>query len=398
MKANSERQRLPRTVWALGFVSLFMDVSSEMIHSLLPLFLTVTLGASVTLIGVIDGVAEATASITKVFSGYVSDALGRRKPLIFLGYGLGTVSKPLFAAAGTPAVVLGARFIDRIGKGLRGAPRDALVADATSPAIRGRAYGLRQAMDTVGAFVGPLAAILLMAVLADDIRTVFWIAAVPGVLAVLFVVFGVRDQERPAGTGTTPPVRLRELGRFSRAFWVVVVIGVVFTMARFSEAFLILDVTSKGLRITLAPLVLVVMNAVYSVCAYPAGVMADEKGPTGPLMIGIGSIVAADLLLAFGHGLGAAFAGVALWGLHMAFTQGLLAQLVAETAPEHLRGSAFGVFNLATGATMLLASVLAGVLWDAFGSSATFVAGAGFAAVSALLLYLAPRMTRTFVA
>ncbi|KHK91991.1 MFS transporter [Novosphingobium malaysiense] len=385
------RQTMPRTVWALGFVSMFMDVSSEMIHSLLPLYLTVTLGASVAVVGVIDGVAEATASITKVFSGYLSDAIGRRKPMLFLGYGMATLSKPLFALAGTPTLVFTARFIDRIGKGLRGAPRDALIADATPEEIRGRAYGLRQAMDTAGAFAGPLAAIFLMAVLGDDMRSVFWIAAVPGVLAVLVVVFGVRDREPPTAREPAPPLRMRELGRFGRPFWMVVAVGVAFTMARFSEAFLVLRATSQGLPITLAPAVLVVMNLVFSLGAYPAGVLADQKGPFAPLLAGIAAILAADVVLAYGDGLPWMFAGIVLWGVHMAFTQGLLAQLVAATAPENLRGTAFGAFNLATGVTMLLASALAGVLWDLFGPAATFMGGAVFAAGAALLLLMARR-------
>lgn len=382
-----DRSRIPRTVWALGFVSMFMDISSEIVHSLLPLFLTATLGASVAMVGLIDGIAEATASISKVFSGYISDRIGRRKPLILLGYGLGALSKPLFALAGSPGLVLGARFVDRVGKGFRGAPRDALVADVTPLDIRGRAYGLRQSLDTVGAFVGPLAAVGLMAMLADDMRAVFWVAAVPGLFAVLLVIFGVEGGKRLATPADSRvPLRLKDLHKFNRGFWLVVAIGVIFTMARFSEAFLILKANADGLPLALAPLVLVAMNIVYSLGAYPAGALADEKGPHRPLVYGLACLVAADLFLAFGVGLPATFAGIALWGAHMAFTQGLLAQLVAERAPETLRGSAFGVFNLATGVTTLAASVVAGLLWDRVGPAATFVAGGGFAAFTALLL------------
>lgn len=382
-----DRSRIPPTVWALGFVSMFMDISSEIVHSLLPLFLTATLGASVAMVGLIDGIAEATASIAKVFSGYISDRIGRRKPLILLGYGLGALSKPLFALAGSPGLVLGARFIDRVGKGLRGAPRDALVADVTPLDIRGRAYGLRQSLDTLGAFVGPLAAIGLMAMLAGDMRAVFWLAVVPGLFAVLLVIFGVEGGKREAApTEARVPLRLEDLHDFDRGFWLVVAIGVIFTLARFSEAFLILKANADGLPLALAPLVLVVMNVVYSLGAYPAGVLADEKGPHRPLVYGLACLVAADMLLAFGKGLPAAFAGIALWGAHMAFTQGLLAQLVAERAPENLRGSAFGVFNLATGVTTLAASVVAGLLWDHVGPSATFMVGGGFAAITAFLV------------
>ena len=379
------RSPIPRTVWVLGFVSLFMDISSEIIHALLPLFLTVTLGASVALVGLIDGVAEATASIAKVFSGYVSDRLGRRKPLILAGYGLGALSKPLFALAGSPAVVFGARFIDRAAKGLRGAPRDALVADVTPLAIRGRAYGLRQALDTVGAFLGPLAAIALMALLANDMRTIFWIATIPAVISVLFVLFGVGDGPTvPAERDVRPPLRLADLRRLDASFCKVVAIGVVFTMARFSEAFLILKAHAEGLPLALAPLVLVVMNIVYSLGAYPAGVLADKRDARVPLLGGLACLIAADLALALGPGLLGAFTGIALWGVQMALTQGLMAKLVAERSPDELRGSAFGVFNLATGVTLLLASLTAGLLWETLGPAAAFLAGAGFAGVAAI--------------
>lgn len=379
--------KISRTVWTLGLVSMFMDISSEIVHALLPLFLTVTLGASVALVGVIDGIAEATASISKVFSGYLSDRIGRRKPLILLGYGLGAMSKPLFALAAGPVPVLGARFIDRIGKGLRGAPRDALVADVTPLEIRGRAYGLRQALDTVGAFAGPLAAIGLMTIFFDDMRAVFWVAVVPGVVAVLLVIFGIEGQRGElANVEAHPPLRIADLKKLNRGFWAVVGIGVMFTMARFSEAFLILKANDDGLPLALAPLVLVVMNLVYSLGAYPAGVVADNGGTQRPLLYGLGCLVAADIFLASRLGLVGTFAGIALWGGHMALTQGLLAQLVAERAPKVLRGSAFGLFNLATGIAMLAASVLAGVLWDYAGPSATFLAGGGFAGIAALLI------------
>ncbi len=378
---------MPRTVWALGFVSLFMDISSEIVHGLLPLFLTVSLGASVALVGLIDGTAEATASIVKVFSGYLSDRIGRRKPLILLGYALGALSKPLFALAGSTGLVLGARFIDRIGKGIRGAPRDALVADVTPAEIRGRAYGLRQSLDTIGAFLGPLLAIGLMVLFASDIRAVFWVAIVPGAVAVLLVIFGVGDGKRePSGQDARKPIRLTDLRHFDSAFWGVVGIGVLFTMARFSEAFLVLKANAEGLPLALAPLVLVVMNLVYSAGAYPAGALADRSGPHRPLVAGLACLIAADICLAYGPGLLATFAGISLWGAHMALTQGLLTQLVAQHAPVELRGSAFGVFNLATGLTMMAASVLAGLLWDRSGPAATFIAGGGFALATLLLL------------
>lgn len=386
------RPTIPRTVWALGLVSFFMDISSEIVHGLLPLFLTTTLGVSVAMVGLIDGVAESTASIAKVFSGYLSDRMGRRKPLILLGYGLGALTKPLFAIASGAGVVFAARFADRIGKGLRGAPRDALVADVTLAEIRGRAYGLRQALDTAGAFTGPLIAIGLMAVFVNDMRAVFWIAVIPGALAVLCVLFGVEDRRAERGE-VRAPIRMREVTRLPRAFWMVVVLGVVFTLARFSEAFLILKASAEGLPLMWAPFVLVAMNLVYALGAYPAGALSDRVRPETLFLWGLAALIGADLMLAFGPGLPGVFLGVALWGAHMALTQGLLAKLVADHAPSDLRGSAFGLFNLATGVAMLGASVVAGVLWDQAGAEATFLAGASFAALSAILLLAALRRT-----
>ena len=379
------RPPIPRTVVALGLVSLFMDISSETIHALLPLFLTAMLGASVALVGLIDGVAEATASIAKVFSGYLSDRLRKRKMLILIGYGLAAVTKPLFALAGSPAVVFGARFADRIGKGVRGAPRDALVADITPPEIRGRAFGLRQSLDTAGAFAGPLLAIGLMAIFANDMRMVFWIAVIPAALAVACVLFGVEDAPVASAPVSAPPVRLIDLKRLPRAFWSVTLVGVVFTLARFSEAFLILKASAEGLPLVLAPLVLVVMNAVYALGAYPAGIWSDRVPARRLFALGLLALIAADLALGLLSGLGGAFLGIALWGVHMALTQGLLAKLVTDHAPADLRGSAFGVFNLMTGVAMLFASVIAGLVWDRFGANATFLVGAGFAAVALLI-------------
>jgi MFS family permease len=385
-----DRAKMPRTVWALGFVSLFMDFSSETIHALLPLFLTMTLHASVATVGLIDGVAEATASISKVFSGWLSDRIGRRKPLILVGYGLGALSKPLFPLAGSAALVLGARFADRIGKGLRGAPRDALVADVAPPGMRGRAFGLRQAMDTIGAFAGPLGAVLMMLAFENDIRAVFWVALVPAFLCVACVLFGVEEAPRPPGAPKPPPIRAAEVRALGRPFWSVVAIGIVFTLARFSEAFLILRASGEGLPLALAPMVLVAMNAVYAIGAYPAGALADRLPARTLLRWGLVVLIAADCCLA-GGGLPLVFAGILLWGGHMALTQGLLAKLVADCAPPHGRGSAFGLFNLASGVALLLASLLAGLLWARSGPQATFLAGAGFAALALLLLLVRRR-------
>lgn len=371
----------------LGFVSLFMDVSSELIHSLLPVFMVSSLGASALIVGLVEGVAEATALIVKVFSGTLSDYLGKRKALAVFGYGLGAISKPIFALAISVHWVLAARFMDRIGKGIRGAPRDALVADLTAPEIRGAAYGLRQSLDTVGAFLGPLLAVGLMLLYAGDFRTVFWFAVIPAMIAVVLLIFGVEEP----GTGVvrrnlTSPIRWQTLSDLGGVYWWVVAAGGVFTLARFSEAFLILRAQQLGLPDTYAPLVLVTMNVVYALAAYPMGKLADRMSHKGLLGAGLVVLIISDLMLAQANGLTMVAVGVALWGLHMGMTQGLLATMVAGTAPANLRGTAFGFFNLVSGIAMLIASVLAGLLWDKLGSSFTFYAGAVFSLLAFFML------------
>ena len=379
--------KIPRSVWMLGFVSLFMDVSSELIHSLLPVFMVSGLGASMLVVGIVEGVAEATALIVKVFSGAVSDYLGRRKALAVLGYGLGAISKPLFALALSVHWVFVARFMDRIGKGLRGAPRDALIADLTPPAIRGAAYGLRQSLDTVGAFLGPLLAVGLMLAWSNDFRMVFWFALLPALLSVLLLVFGVQEPETPGDRRRLEwPVRWETLGELGRTYWWIVAAGSVFTLARFSEAFLILRAQSLGLPDAFAPLVLVVMNLLFAASAYPVGKLSDRISHRTLLIAGLAVLIAADLVLAQAAALGAVGVGVALWGLHMGITQGLLATMVSHAAPAHLRGTAFGFFNLGSGIAMLAASVLAGLLWDRVGAATTFYCGAGFSLLALVLL------------
>lgn len=376
---------IPPGIWALGFVSMLMDVSSEMIHALLPIYLVTVLGASATTVGAIEGIAEATASVTKVFSGAISDWIGKRKLLAALGYGLAAVTKPIFPLAPTVGWLVAARFIDRIGKGIRGAPRDALVADIAPAHLRGASFGLRQALDTVGAFIGPLLAILLMWLTANHFQTVFWIAVIPAFLSLALIVFAVREPERaPTLRKVRFPLHRDELARLGRTYWLVVGVATVFTLARFSEAFLLLRANQVGLRVMLVPAVLVVMNIVYSLAAYPAGVMADDGGRYRVLVVGVGFLVLADLVLAFAPGIGGVTAGVILWGLHMGFTQGLLATLVADTSPPELRGTAFGMFNLLTGGALLAASVVAGILWDTVGARATFVSGAVLATLALL--------------
>ncbi|MFV0284098.1 MAG: MFS transporter [Castellaniella sp.] len=379
------KRAIPRTVWMLGLVSLFMDLSSEMIHSLLPIFLVSGLGASVLAVGVIEGVAEAIALIVKVFSGAISDALGRRKGLLLAGYGLAALSKPLFPLAHSVTMVFAARFIDRIGKGIRGAPRDALVADVTPPRIRGAAFGLRQSMDTVGALLGPGLAVILMLAFTD-IRHVLWFAVVPGIVAMGLLFWGVREAGPAPGRGRVfrSPIRWHAVRGLGAAYWRVVTIGAVFTLARFSEAFLILRGQDMGLSAAWAPVVLIVMSLFYTLSAYPAGWLSDRVPRTAVLASGLILLVLADLALAIDGGAWPLLAGAALWGLHMGFSQGILSAMVADTAPADMKGTAFGVFNLASGVCMLLASVLAGWLWQAWGPSATFLAGAVFAAVALL--------------
>jgi len=383
-------RKLPKGIWVLGFVSMFMDVSSELVHSLLPIFMATALGASMVTIGIVEGVAEGAAAITKVFSGAISDYFGKRKFLAVVGYALSALTKPIFPLATTIGWVFGARFVDRIGKGIRGAPRDALVADIAQPQLRGAAYGLRQSLDSVGAFVGPLLAVAFMIWFTNDIRAVLWVAVVPAFLAVFLLIVAVREPESSDhAAGPRNHLTLTDAKRLTLRYWLVVALGAVFTLARFSEAFLILRAQDVGLAVGYAPGIMIVMNIVYSLFAYPAGAAADRLSARTLLLFGLGVLVAADIVLAIAASPGITFLGAAFWGLHMAFTQGLLSKLVADTAPNELRGTAFGIFNLVSGGALLLASVIAGSLWSVFGASATFIAGASFAAIAAmgLLLY-----------
>ncbi len=368
--------QIPKGVWVVGGVSMLMDISSESIHSLLPLFMMTTLGTSVLLIGLIEGLAEATALFIKVFSGAISDYLGQRKGLALLGYGLGALSKPLFALASSSGMVLGARLMDRTGKGIRGAPRDALVADVTPPEMRGAAYGLRQSMDTTGAFLGPLLVVSLMLLLDNHFRTVFWIALIPGLLSVALLYFGLQEPKTPLEHKRTNPIKRENLRRLGKACWWVIGLGAVFTLARFSEAFLVLRAQQSGVPLALIPLVMVVMNVLYSLSAYPFGKLSDGMSHTRLLQWGLMVLIGADVVLALSSHWMGVILGVALWGIHMGMTQGLLAAMIAKTAPRDLRGTAFGIFSLVSGVGLLIASVGAGAIWETFGAEYTFYAGA----------------------
>ncbi len=373
--------RIPRSIWAIGFVSMFMDISSEMIHALLPVYMVTVLGASNLAVGVIEGIAEATASITKIFSGTLSDWLGKRKLLAVIGYGLAALTKPVFPLAQTLDWLIAARFVDRIGKGIRGAPRDALVADIAPPELRGASFGLRQSLDTIGAFVGPLMAIALMLASNNNFQFVFWVAVLPAFVALALMMFAVKEPDRNRDQKPTQ-IGLKDAKRLSKAYWAVVGVAAILSLARFSEAFLVLRAQSFGLSLALIPMVIVLMNVVYAFSAYPAGVLADKVGRRGVFVVGLVCLIVADLFLAFGGGIWWVMIGVAFWGLHMGLTQGLLATMIADTAPVDLRGTAFGIFNFILGISMLLASVIAGGLWDVYGPSATFIAGAAFATIA----------------
>ncbi|HEY1149622.1 MAG TPA: MFS transporter [Pseudoduganella sp.] len=378
--------KIPSGVWLLGLVSMLMDVSSEMIHSLLPLFMIGPLGASVFMVGLVEGLGESTALIVKVFSGTWSDRLGKRKMLAVFGYGMAAATKPLFAVAPVAGVVLVARLLDRIGKGMRGAPRDALITDITPPDMRGAAFGLRQSLDTIGAVAGPLLAVVLMLAWANNFRAVFWVAVIPAIASVTLLWLGVREPAGASAPKPSPPLTRKAMRRMGRDFWMVVVFGAVFTLARFSEAFLVLRAQQAGMSQAMAPLVMVAMNVVYASTAYPFGKLSDNFSHHKMLALGLAVLIASDLVLAQDVGWMLVLGGVALWGVHMGLTQGLLSRMVADAAPDNMRGTAFGFFNLASGIAMLLASVLAGLLWERYGAAATFYAGASFSLLSLLAL------------
>jgi MFS family permease len=393
MAANegTVRAAIPRGVVALGFVSLFTDISSEMVHSLLPVFLVGTLGASALMVGLLDGLAEALAMVTKVFSGWLSDSVGRRKPLVVLGYGLAALTKPLFPLAGSVGWVLAARLLDRLGKGIRGAPRDALIADITPPAVRGAAYGLRQSMDTLGAVLGPALAIGLMLLLAGEVRSVLWFAVLPAAIAVVILVVAVRE---PAGVERRAPrwpLSRAALGALDGGYWRVVALGALLALARGTEAFLVLRASSLGVADTWVPLVLVGMSLAYTLVAWPAGRWSDRGDRRIALALGLLLLLLADLVLATAAGWTALAIGIVLWGAHMGLTQGVFSALVADRAPATLRGTAFGLFNLLSGLAVLVAGVAAGWLMDRHGAAAPFWLGAGLAALALPLLALLPK-------
>lgn len=387
--SSPPNKKLPRTVWILGIVSLLMDLSSEIYHALLPAFLTVTLGLPVAAMGALDGFAEASANIAKLASGRLSDRSRRRKPWILLGYGMAALSKPLFPLAASALPVLGARFVDRIGKGIRGAPRDAMIADETSPEMRGRAFGLRQSLDTVGAFLAPLAAVGLMIWLANDIRLVFWIAVIPAALSFLFAWIMLRESKEHAAS--KPKMKWGGFASLSVPVKRLITVGFLFGLARFSESFLILKAMDGGLSVQWSPLVLALFNLSFLILAYPAGVLSDRIAPRHVLLAGIGLLVVADLWLAEASSLWAIGIGVVLWGAHMALTQGVFSRMIADAAGEDHRATSFGAFFFVSGVAALLASLGAGLMWDRGGPAMTFTAAAAMAALAGAALVLLPK-------
>lgn len=386
MKSGSVLRKIPKGVWVLGIVSMLMDISSEMIHSILPLFMVTSLGMSALAVGMIEGLAEATALIVKVFSGVLSDYIGKRKGLTVLGYALGAFSKPFFALTSLGWVVLGARIMDRVGKGIRGAPRDALLADLAPPEIRGSSFGLRQSLDTLGAFLGPLLATALMLLLANDFRKVFWVAFIPALLCVLLLITGLREPERQNSVRPGNPICRENLKRLGADYWWIVIVGAAFSLARFSEAFLVLRAQQNGIALPLVPLVMVAMNLLYTLSAYPFGKLSDKMSHKRLLAISLMVLFCADLTLSVNGHWAIMLAGVALWGIHLGISQGLLATMIAASAPPDLRGTAYGFFNLVGGLAMLAASLLAGWLWDSFGPAYTFYSGAGLCLFTLALL------------
>ncbi len=393
MKSASVLRRIPKGVWILGLVSMLMDISSEMIHSILPLFMVTTLGMSAFAVGLIEGLAESVALMVKIFSGVLSDYIGKRKGLTVFGYALGAFSKPFFALTALGWVVLGARLMDRVGKGIRGAPRDALMADFSPPELRGASFGLRQSLDTLGALLGPLIAAGLMLLWANNFRWVFWAAFAPALLAVFLLMVGLHEPKRRDTAKRGNPIRRENLMRMGAAYWCIVAVGAAFSLARFSEAFLVLKAQQNGIPLSLVPLVMVAMNLLYFLCAYPFGKLSDKMNHKLLLAFSLVVLLAADLTLSLDGHWGVMLAGVALWGVHMGMSQGLLATMIAATAPADLRGTAYGFFNLVAGAALLLASIAAGWLWDSFGAAYTFYAGACFCVLTIALLYMTRRIS-----
>jgi MFS family permease len=371
----------------LGLVSLLMGASSYMIISILPVFLVTVLGATVTSVGWIEGIAEATNSVAKIFSGTLSDRLGRRKSLVVLGYALAAFVKPVFAVAGDVATILFARFADRLGKGLRDAPRDALIADELPVRTRGAGYGLRIALFTIGCVCGPLLASLILFASGDDFRLVFWIAVIPALLSVAVLVFGVAEVRQDNGDLT---FALRDLRRMPALLWGTIAVATMLALARFSQAFLLLKAKQVGVDAAMVPLFMTLMGLVYGIAAFPCGALADRIDRRVQIRVGIGVLFGCYLVLATATDPWQAALGAALWGLQMGIIEGLMAAAISDAAPANLRGTAFGLYYFCTGLASLAASVAAGILWAQGGPALTFTIGAAVAVLAGAMAFFVP--------
>jgi MFS family permease len=384
-RVNAARARLGRTVLALGAVSFFTDVSSEMIYPLLPIFLTSVLGANASFIGAIEGAAESAASLLKLASGWWSDRLRRRKPLVVFGYALASIVRPLVALAQTASQVLVIRLADRIGKGIRGAPRDALIADSTDPSIRGRAFGFQRASDHAGAVVGPLIAFAILSWTSLTMRDVFWLAAIPGALAVVTVIVAVKDVPRDSQTAdqsATP--NLRE--PLPRRFWMFLVAILLFTLGNSTDAFLLLRATQLGVPVALAPILWAALHVVKTIASTPGGALSDRIGRKPTLIAGWTIYALVYLGFAVADAPWHVWALLAVYGVYFGLAEGTERAMVSDFVPALRRGAAFGWFHLTIGLGALPASLLFGLLWDRFGAASAFFTGAGLALLASLAL------------
>ena len=372
---------LGRNVYALAAVSFFTDVSSEMIYPLLPVFLSTVLGANAGFIGAIEGAAESVAALLKLVSGWWSDRVQRRKPLVVAGYTLASAMRPLIAIAQSATQVLLIRVSDRVGKGIRNSPRDALIADSVDPAVRGRAFGFRSAADNAGALLGPLIAFAVLTIWHVSIRTVFWLAVVPGTAAVIVAVFGIREVRH---RGPTPIQSASLEGTMGRRFWTFLVIIFVFTLGNSTDAFLLLRARQLGVSVAFAPILWALLNGVKSVLNVPGGVLSDRIGRRPMLIAGWSAYALVYFLFARATQSWHAWALFAAYGVYFGLTEGTQLALVADFAPLRRRGAAYGWYYLAIGVGALPASLVFGAIWDRFGSPVAFMMGASLALIAAI--------------
>jgi MFS family permease len=373
---------LSRNVWVAGWVSFFMDVSSEMVYPLVPLFLSSTLGVSKSVVGLIEGIAEATASLLKLFSGVIADRFGKNKLLMGFGYGISTASRPILALASGWGMVFLARFTDRAGKGIRTAPRDAIIAASTPPGQLGLAFGFHRALDTAGAVVGPAVALAILAVWAADFRLVFWLSVVPGVLAVALIVWFIEadGRVRPAQAALAWSLR-----GFDDRFWEFLLVIGLFSLGNSSNAFLILKAEQVGTSPAWISGIYVGYNALYALMSVPGGLLADRVGMRRMIIVGLGLFAAVYAGIALASTPQQIAALFLCYGIYMGLTEGVQRAYLATLAPKERTATAFGLYHMVVGIAILPASLFAGVLWDTVGPAAPFLFGAGMAALAAVI-------------